>query len=160
MNILEMIKPSQIDLEMKAGTKDEVIHHLTHMLYENDKISSEKKFYDNVFYRESVGETGMGNYIAIPHGESDAVKEVSVAIGRVIEPVEWESLDDLPVRLIFMLAVPIENKNNVHIKMLSQLASILTYEDIQNELMNSVSKEDFINCFFKHFNQYASENNN
>ena len=106
MNLIEILDVNLIDLEMEASSKDEVIHQLCSLLYENGRVKDLEKFKEAVYEREQIGETGMGNQIAIPHGLTDQVNKASVAIAKVKNPVEWESLDDQPVRLIFLLAAP------------------------------------------------------
>ena len=129
MDLLEILDKNLIDLDLDLKNKDEVIHHLSKLLYENNRVSDLQKYIDSVYERESIGETGMGNFIAIPHGISNRVIKASVAVGRVRKPVEWESLDDNPVELIFLLAIPGENSETIHLKMLAQLASILAHKN-------------------------------
>ena len=57
----------------------------------------------------------LGNGIAIPHCQSDCVKEALFTLVKLDEPIEWGSLDDLPVNYIIMLAAP-NSSDNVHLK--------------------------------------------
>ena len=68
MNLIEILDVNLIDLEMEASSKDEVIHQLCSLLYENGRVKDLEKFKEAVYEREQIGETGMGNQIAIPHG--------------------------------------------------------------------------------------------
>ena len=128
MNLIEILDVNLIDLELEASSKDEVIHQLCSLLYENGRVKDLEKFKEAVYEREQIGETGMGNQIAIPHGLTDQVNKASVAIAKVKNPVEWESLDDQPVRLIFLLAAPTNELEKTHLQMLAQLASVLAYK--------------------------------
>ena len=105
MNLLDILDLDLIDLDMDATDKDGVLKQLSSMLYKKGNIKDLDKFLEAVYERESIGETGLGG-IAIPHGLKDQVINASVAIGKVKQPVEWESLDDQPVSLIFLLAAP------------------------------------------------------
>ena len=95
MNLLDILDLDLIDLDMDATDKDGVLKQLSSMLYKKGNIKDLDKFLEAVYERESIGETGLGG-IAIPHGLTDQVINASVAIGKVKQPVEWESLDDQP----------------------------------------------------------------
>ena len=148
MNILEVLDVNLIDLHLSATSKDSAIHELADLLDSNGRLHDKAKFIESVYERES---TGMGNYIAIPHGLTDAVKKASVAIGKVTSPIEWESIDDQPVKLVFMLAVPTDNLQNTHLKILSQLAAVLAYEEHIKALLDCKSKEEFFELFKSYY---------
>lgn len=82
MDLSKVIKRETIKLDMEATTKEEVIKELTELLYKVNAISNKEKFLKDVFYRESIGTTGIGNGIAIPHGKSKFVNKTSLVIGR------------------------------------------------------------------------------
>ena len=58
----------------------------------------------------------MGDGIAIPHAKSTAVDEAVVVFARSDEGVDWDSIDDQPVKLIFMILVPEHQKGDLHLK--------------------------------------------
>lgn len=158
MDISNLINSKNVNLSLSARTKDEVINQLVEMMVSNGVVSSFDQFKEDVLLREEIGVTGMGNAIAIPHGESTAVNFAGIAVGRTKEFIEWESLDDEPSRLFFLLAVPKGDKEKSHIKMLSQLASILAYEEIQNDLMSSKDENEFITKFNQYYKEYLEKN--
>lgn len=155
MDLLDVMNLEIIDIDLQVSTKDEAIMELSKLLFKQNRISSIEEFIKSVYEREAIGETGMGNHMAIPHGQTDAVLHASVAVGRVDKPIEWESLDDEPVNLIFLIAVPKNNKEISHLSILSQLASVLSYEEIQNELMKCKNKNDFFEIFTRYFDEYS-----
>lgn len=155
MNLLEILDVDLIDLEMDASNKDEVIRHLAGLLDKKGNLENLDKFIDAVYERESIGETGMGNHIAIPHGLTNQVKKASVAIGKVKNPVEWESLDDEPVTLIFLLAAPTNELEKTHLQMLAQLASVLAHKEHIDALMECNTKDEFFNKFESYFDEFT-----
>lgn len=144
MELKKLITPDIVDLKLKSKNKKDVILELSQLLFEAGSITSPTEFYKDVLKREQVGPTGMGNFIAIPHGESSFVTHASVAIGRLDEPIEWESIDDTPARLIFLIAVPSENRVNDHLKILGKLAGKLVNEELITNLLKVNTKEEFI----------------
>ena len=155
MNLIEILDVNLIDLELEASSKDEVIHQLCSLLYENGRVKDLEKFKEAVYEREQIGETGMGNQIAIPHGLTDQVNKASVAIAKVKNPVEWERLDDQPVRLIFLLAAPTNELEKTHLQMLAQLASVLAYKEHVDALMECETKEQFFELFESYFDEFT-----
>ena len=157
MNLLVVLDVDLIDLEMDVASKDEAIRALAGMLDKKGNINDLDGFIDAVYERESIGETGMGNAIAIPHGLTTCVSKASVAIGKTKAPIEWESLDDQPVRLVFLLAMPNDNLQNTHLRMLAQLAAVLAYKEHIDSLMDCKTKEEFFNLFKSYFDERVNQ---
>lgn len=147
MDLAGVISSETIKLEMDANTKDEAIRELTQMLFNAGKIADIDAFIKDVYYRENLGATGLGNGIAIPHGKSKFVNRTSLAIGKTKKPIEWESLDDQPVDFIILFAVTDENKGSTHVRLLSQVATKLGDDDICERLKKALTPEE-IYCIF------------
>lgn len=147
MNFENVIKSETIQLELNGTNKQEVLEELTDLLVKSGAINDREGFLKDVFERESVSSTGIGGYVAIPHGKSKSVKTTSIAMGRTKEGIEWESLDGLPVRFIILFAVTEEDKNTTHIKLLSKIAGTLADEDVCKELLTVKSTEDIVRIF-------------
>lgn len=147
MDLAKVIKKETIKLEMEATTKDEALKELVELLYENNKVSDKEAFLKDVLYRESLGTTGIGNYIAIPHGKSKFVNKTSLALGRTKQNIEWETLDGLPVRFIILFAVTDEDKTSVHVRLLAKVASTLGDDDACAKLLESKTNEEILNIF-------------
>ncbi|MBU3217472.1 PTS sugar transporter subunit IIA [Clostridium estertheticum] len=147
MDLAKVIKKETIKLEMEATTKDEALRELVELLFENNKISDKEAFLEDVLYRESLGTTGIGNYIAIPHGKSKFVNKTSLALGRTKQDIEWETLDGLPVRFIILFAVTDEDKTSVHVKLLAKVASTLGDDDACAKLLVAKTNEEILNIF-------------
>lgn len=155
MNLLEILDQDLICIDLDVKSKDEVIHTLSTLLYKKGNISDLDGFIDAVYEREAIGETGMGNQIAIPHGLSTVVGKASVAIAKMKNPIEWESLDDEPIKLVFLIAASTNELEKTHLQMLSQLAAILAYKEHINGLMQCNSSNDFLQLFKSYFDEYT-----
>jgi PTS system fructose-specific IIA component len=142
MDLNKIIQAERINLKMQAQTKEEAIEELTEILVKTGAISDKNKFIKDVYVREEIGETGMGGYIAIPHGKSKHVKKTAIAIGRTSEEIKWESLDGKGVKLIFLFAVPEDEKGTIHVRLLAQVASRLGDDDVCKQLLSVESAED------------------
>ena len=147
MNVAEVLKKERIAENLSAKTKEEALAKLTDLLFESGALSDKDAFLKDVLEREAVSTTGIGNGIAIPHGKSANVKETTVAIGRLENEVEWESVDDKPVKLIVLLAVNEEDKTGVHVKLLSGMARKLAAEQTCKRLLEAKDADEIINIF-------------
>ncbi len=147
MNVAEVLKRERIAENLSAKTKEEALAKLTDLLFESGALSDKDAFLKDVLEREAVSTTGIGNGIAIPHGKSANVKETTVAIGRLENEVEWESVDDKPVKLIVLLAVNEEDKTGVHVKLLSGMARKLAAEQTCKRLLDAKDADEIINIF-------------
>lgn len=152
MGFREVLDEKCIKLDLVSSDKDGVINELASLLYKNNKINNLEKFVGDVYKREEIGITGMGNGIAIPHGISDQVNTPCVAIGRSTCEIKWESIDDMPVKLIFLMAVPNGDNNKEHLKILSKLSSFLAYESNIKTLIESENVEQVINSLHEYLN--------
>lgn len=132
-----------INLELKGTTKDEIIDELSIILLQAGCIKDIEEYKKDVYLRESEGITGMGSHVAIPHGKSSSVLSPAIAIGRSKKMIEWESYDDQPVNIFFLFAVPKDNKGSqVHLKLLSQLASKLADENLLEEIQSAKTAKE------------------
>ncbi|WP_057491506.1 PTS sugar transporter subunit IIA [Streptococcus orisasini] len=114
--------------------KDEVIHELGNLLYQEGYTDDAQAFIDDVYLREKEGVTGIGQGIAIPHGKSEAVRTTTVAIAVLDNPIKWETLDGEPVKVVIMFAVRDSDSNTTHILLLQQVATLLAHDDFVKDL--------------------------
>ena len=148
-SIGDVITEELIQLEMKAKTKKEAIQELTRLLMANGDIEDEEDFMADVFEREAEGMTGIGNNIASPHGKSDSVIKTSLVVGKAATPIEWESLDEEPVRVIILFAVKNTDANTMHIKLLQKVAMLLADEDFIENMVNAQTKAEMLELLSK-----------
>lgn len=143
MNVRDVLDEKVIDLEMKASDKKEAITYLASKLKEAGYIADVDSYVEDIYYRESQGHTGIGNYIAIPHGKSDSVTQVGIAIGKVEKEIGWETLDGNGVKLIFLFAVGNDNENaKTHLKLLAEVARKLGNDEAVEKLLSAKTVED------------------
>lgn len=147
INLTEVINLNLIDLSIKATNKEAALKDLTHLLYQQGCINDEAAFFKDVLLREQEGLTGLGKGIAIPHGKSPSVLKTTIAIGRVIKPIDWESLDEKQVAVIILFAVKDNDATTVHIKLLQKIAIMLADDDFLEKLKTVQTPEEMQNLF-------------
>ncbi|WP_026477764.1 PTS sugar transporter subunit IIA [Alkaliphilus transvaalensis] len=146
MEIKDILNKELMILDLQSITKEEVIQELIKPLLKEGIVTDEVSFLKTVMEREEQSTTGIGMGIAIPHGKSSVVKAPAIVFGKSKNGVEFQSLDEEPSYIFFLIAVP-ENSNDQHLKVLSQLSRKLMNEDIRENLLKATTKEDVFNAF-------------
>lgn len=144
MDISELINKNLVDLKLEGETQEEVITALANLLAAEDKITSRPQFKQAVLQREEEGTTGFGQGVAIPHCKSSAVQEISIAVGKLKQPVDWDAMDDNPVRFVIMLAIPADKANKAHIQILSKISGRLMEDEFVERLLAVNSPKELI----------------
>lgn len=148
MKIEDILDNNLIQTQMNILSKEGVLENLAELLFKNGYISETEGFLKDVYVRESIGQTGIGNYIAIPHGKSKYVKKIGVAIGINKEEIPWETLDGKGVKGIILFAVGHDTEGaNEHLKLLSLFARKLGNDEIVNRLLCSENTEEVMDSF-------------
>ncbi|EOC99940.1 PTS sugar transporter subunit IIA [Caldisalinibacter kiritimatiensis] len=141
---MDIINDKLIKLNLKVNTQLEAIEELTKLLYNTNRITSEDVFIKGVLDREKAITTGFGNGIAIPHCKSECVLNPSIAIGKSINPLEWNALDDKPVNFIILLAVPKKDSGTMHLRLLSRLSEKLMDDEFRTALKNANTSNEIL----------------
>lgn len=148
MEIKDIIDGHLIITNLKCQTKNEAFQKMSHILLKEDYISDIKNFVRDLYVREAEGQTGIGNFIAIPHSKSPFVKKNGVAIAINQTEIPWETLDGKGVKVIVMFAVGDDNEDvKEHLKLLSLFARKLGNDSVVEKLINSKTVDDVINAF-------------
>lgn len=148
MKITDLISVETICLDLKSKTKSEVIDELVDILDKAGKLNDKEAYKKEILKREAVSSTGLEEGIAIPHGKTKAVKIPAIAFGYSKEGIDYESLDDEPSKLFFMIAAS-EDATDSHIETLSRLTTYLLDDSFREKLLQVKTKEEVINLIDK-----------
>ena len=119
--------------ELSASSKEDAIKVLIEELDKNNYLSDKEKFYSDVLEREATFPTYIGHEIGLPHSQSTGVIKPCVTIGRLKSDIVWTEEKE-NANLVFLIAVPKESQDNLHLKILSKLARLLMHEDFRNNI--------------------------
>ncbi|APB68951.1 PTS mannose transporter subunit IIABC [Paenibacillus polymyxa] len=140
--LTDIVTMDLINLDLEGTTRDAVVDEMIGALERTGAVSSASDFKQAILAREEEGSTGIGMNIAIPHGKSEAVLKPSVVFGIKQGGVDWNSADGSEAKLIFMIAVPRNSKENAHLKVLQMLSRKLMDDHFRETLLAVVSKEE------------------
>ncbi|MBV7391817.1 fructose PTS transporter subunit IIA [Enterococcus sp. ALS3] len=148
MEMTEILNKNLMKTNMNAKSKDEVLHELAELLLANGNITDIEGFIKDIYAREAEGQTGIGNYVAIPHGKSAFVKDVGVAIGINNEEIPWETLDGKGVKGIILFAVgdDVEAAKD-HLKLLAMFARKLGNDEVVANLLQAKDQNAIVTAF-------------
>jgi mannitol/fructose-specific phosphotransferase system IIA component (Ntr-type) len=110
------------------------------------KVLDKEKVKEAIFEREKIMSTGVGNGFAIPHGKTDAVSDIVAAFAVTAEPIDYQSLDEQPVRLVFLL-VGKDSMVGPHIKLLSRISRLMNKEEFRKKLLSAASSKEVLEIF-------------
>ncbi|MGG4211644.1 PTS fructose transporter subunit IIABC [Paenibacillus sp. FSL L8-0638] len=140
--LTDIVTMDLINLDLEGTTRDAVVDEMIGALERTGAVSSASDFKQAILAREEEGSTGIGMNIAIPHGKSEAVLKPSVVFGIKQGGVDWNSADGSEAKLIFMIAVPRNSKENAHLKVLQMLSRKLMDDHFREALLAVTTKEE------------------
>lgn len=123
--------------------KIEALQSISNLFYKFGYVEQPNQFLEVVLAREEVFSTGIGKNIAIPHGRQASIKELKAAVVLLDKELEFESIDDEPVRIIFMIAVP-DDQNSTYMKLLSTISGYLRDDLYRNHLLQCDNEEEML----------------
>jgi len=137
----ELVTPEHVVVPMEARDKAGALEELTRHL-----VALSGGVYEDVLRaiaeREEVLSTGIGFGVAIPHGKSPTVKELSVVCGVSPTPITYGSIDGEPVRLFFLIVGP-ESSAGQHVKVLSRIARLVRHDALRARLLGARTAAEF-----------------
>lgn len=133
MILTQILQPDCIKVPVEGRDKEAVITELVDLLNAKGLLLDRDTVLGAVLIRERIQSTGTGAGIAIPHGKSNAVRELVMAIGIAHEPIEFDSIDGKPVTILFLLVSP-ANQTGPHIQALATISKLMLNEEFRQEL--------------------------
>ncbi len=152
MKLTEILQPSCVKVPLGSKDKKSAIIELVDLLDSEHLMSDRDIVLESVLMREKTRSTGIGSGIAIPHGKCNAVKELIMAVGIADEPIDFESVDAKPVKIILLLVSP-ANQTGPHIQALAQISRLMLDEKFKEKLENSSSADEAYELLSKKDNQ-------
>lgn len=143
MKITDLLKVESIDLQAEVVDKRGAVNRLVDLMEKSGCLKDKEAYKAAVLKREGEGSTGIGEGIAIPHAKTDAVVKPALASMIVRTGVDYESLDDEPAHLFFMIAAPADGAD-VHLEVLSRLSRMLMDDDFREALMSAPDRETYL----------------
>ena len=139
--IKKILENAKIRLDIDAKEKFQIINELVQSLKINK--TKEEMLTNAVIQREKIGSTGIGNGIAIPHTRSLVIKELMVAIGRPVKPINFGAQDKKKVNLVFLLVAPPYAYKREYLILLGKIAEAFNEISADEKLFSVNNEKDF-----------------
>ncbi|EEU9203360.1 PTS 2-O-a-mannosyl-D-glycerate transporter subunit IIABC [Escherichia coli] len=147
MNLTTLTHRDVLCLNARFTSREEAIHALTQRLAALGKISSTEQFLEEVYRRESLGPTALGEGLAVPHGKTAAVKEAAFAVATLSEPLQWEGVDGPEaVDLVVLLAIPPNEAGTTHMQLLTALTTRLADDEIRARIQSATTPDELLSA--------------
>ena len=132
MEVTDLLINENILANFRPSSKKQTLQTLARHIAASVGLNSADVF-DALIARESLGSTGVGKGVGIPHARIKGIKKIQGLFARLCTPVDFDSVDDRPVDLIFMLLAP-ENAGADHLKALAKVSRLLRDENVCDKL--------------------------
>lgn len=146
MKIMEFLCERAVSADLEAADKGTVIDELVELLIKSGRIKEKDKpkIIEILLNRESLGSTGIGQGIGIPHGKCEYVKELTAAFGVSKKGINFDALDGEKVYIFFLLLAP-EDSAGPHLKALARISRLLKDKYFRDSLIQAGSDKDILN---------------
>lgn len=142
MRLRELFSEETVQLELKAGERDEALQELVGLLSLDE--TSEQTLFRTLKRRENLGSTGIGKGIAIPHCRSLVVPRLHLAYGRHRTGLDFKAIDGAPVHHCFLIIAPPLEVSNQYLPVLGKIAQFAKDAAVPGLLDDLASTSDFL----------------
>jgi PTS system nitrogen regulatory IIA component len=141
MKLSEILKPACIISDLKAHDKKGALEELSGVITDQEPSLNKGYLLQVLLERERLGSTGIGEGIALPHGKVNRLDRLLVSFGRSLEGLSFDSIDDQPAYLFFLLVAP-ENSAGAHLQALAKISRFLKDSNFRQRLMDAKSNAE------------------
>lgn len=141
MKLTGLLDESVINVELESIDKDEVFAEMVEMLVRVGRLGDRDAALDAIRSREAMATTGIGSGVAVPHGKSPTVGQLTGALGISREGIDYEATDDEPVHVVFLVLAEANNPGP-HVECLGEIARLLQVQGFYDRLRRAESAEE------------------
>ncbi|WP_020398496.1 PTS IIA-like nitrogen regulatory protein PtsN [Kordiimonas gwangyangensis] len=132
MEIEDLLAAENVLADFRASSKKQTIQALSRKLADGLGLDPRTVF-ESLLERERLGSTGVGKGVAIPHARIEGLDRIVGLFARLASPIDFDSVDDQPVDIVFMLLAPVDAGAD-HLKALARISRLLRDENTLNKL--------------------------
>ena len=132
----ELIKINYVALDKRS-----LLREMSEFLEFHEVVSDKNEFFNAIMEREELLSTGIGKRVAIPHARHKSANFLRIAVYLLDNEIDFQSIDQLAVKIVFMICVPVEMKKE-YMLILSAISNFLQVDSNREKLFNSKSTEE------------------
>lgn len=140
---LSYFGPERFIKSLRARSKDGVLGEMARVLAEDDDIRDPELLLEMIRRRESLGSTGLGNGVAVPHGRSTAAIQTKVVFARSQKGIDFAAMDGKPCHIYFLIIAPYEDPKQEYLPLLGKIVETVSLEKARKKLLGVDTFEEF-----------------
>ncbi|HEY7585185.1 MAG TPA: PTS sugar transporter subunit IIA [Candidatus Deferrimicrobiaceae bacterium] len=141
MKLLDIVSPGGVVDDLRAETKEGVLREMSEVVAADVPFLSAQALTSILLDRESLGSTGIGDGVAIPHGKVPGLTRLAAVVARSRAGVQFHSLDGKPAHLFFLVVAP-EQSAGMHLKALARISRLLKDARLRRSLLDARDADD------------------
>jgi PTS system nitrogen regulatory IIA component len=141
MKLLDIVSSGGVVDDLRAETKEGVLREMSEVAAASVPSLSVQSLTSILLDRESLGSTGIGDGVAIPHGKVPGLTRLVAVFGRSRAGVQFHSLDGKPAHLFFLVMAP-EQSAGMHLKALARISRLLKDTRFRRSLLDARDADD------------------
>jgi fructose-specific phosphotransferase system IIA component len=146
MRISDYLSSANVFPRLQVSDKEEAIRSLSASIAKNTPGTTVDVLFQAVMERERIMSTGVGKGLAIPHGKVNGLESSEMAFAHLVQPIEYGSIDQAPVSLVFLVVGP-ESQSSNHIRLLSRISRLMNNDTFRNALLECTTAEQILDHF-------------
>ncbi|MBN2484172.1 MAG: PTS sugar transporter subunit IIA [Candidatus Omnitrophica bacterium] len=143
MKVSEYLKKNYCVMDLNAADKEAAVREIAEELTSSGKVADKAKFIEDILERESLGSTGIGHKVAIPHARTASIKGFVIGFGKSKEGIDFNALDGEKVNLIFLMGAD-PRELNLYLRVLAELSKLLMNSAFREALVSAESADQVI----------------
>jgi len=144
MKLSSLLTPERVLIDVKEKGKDAVLNFLVNKISGIGGIDDVDALKKEVMDREALGNTGIGRGIGFPHAKSSHVSSLQVLLARPAKPLDYGSLDGVPVNIILFIVAPVDGDNNEYLHTMARISRLLGKNNVREQILKAKSPEEII----------------
>ncbi len=145
INLTQFFRKELFVPSLKSETKNKVLKELIKPLIKLDLIKNENILYQTLIKRETLGSTGIGKGIAIPHCRTLTVSDINIVFGLSPKGIPFNAIDKKDVHILFLIVAPPQDKNNQYLPLLGKIVEIVRDAKMHKALLKIQDYDNLIN---------------
>ncbi len=143
-DLARLFRPTFFLPALKSKDKEKIIEELVQPLIDSGLVKSKRLVIDTLGKRETLGSTGIGKGVAIPHCRTMAVSDVHVVAGITQAGIDFNAVDGKKVNLLFLIVAPPHDSSNLYLPILGKIVEIVRDTKMRKALTQAETFETFI----------------
>jgi PTS system nitrogen regulatory IIA component len=135
MDLCDLLASDGIIASLKATSKKHALQELASIAAARTGLD-QREIFNTLLQRERLGSTGLGHGIAVPHVKLAGMRKILCLFARLDDPIDYESHDNEPVDLLFLLLAP-DHASGDHLKALASISRVVREPSVIDALRNA-----------------------